>query len=334
MFCFKVTVSQDFLLQVFFMNHLPPCLWKSANLWTFKIWHICGPSACGAICGFEICWPNIFCDLQICWPKFIADLQLPQIWEFFIFLLANTYLKCSNSNFYQMKNSAKQTCSWLLDSFAIKGGNLKKRCLILSVLWWKICGFAICGLAHQQNFQFTDQSKEICGFAYLRNLRICDCGLSPRICGFKKTVAWPSLQIYSERGLGKLIHEKNLKSKISWHCLFKISFACTILYKVKTADSPCHSLPTGNYIPWIYWKVPPPHTHKWRKYILRVWGVDFTYNTAEMFSFGPNPTRAKKAWSSSTCLLYALNRQILLSITQRECHWIKPCFSPQYDIFF
>jgi hypothetical protein len=23
-------------------------------------------------------------------------------------------------------------------------------------------------------------------------------------------------------------------------------------------------------------------------------GVDFTYNTAEMFSFGPNPTRAKK----------------------------------------
>jgi hypothetical protein len=32
--------------------------------------------------------------------------------------------------------------------------------------------------------------------------------------------------------------------------------------------------------------------------------VNFTCNTAEMFSFGPNPTRAKKAWSSSTCLLY------------------------------
>jgi hypothetical protein len=30
-----------------------------------------------------------------------------------------------------------------------------------------------------------------------------------------------------------------------------------------------------------------------------------------MFSFGPNPTRAKKAWSSSTCLLYALqNAQV------------------------
>jgi hypothetical protein len=34
--------------------------------------------------------------------------------------------------------------------------------------------------------------------------------------------------------------------------------------------------------------------------------VDFTCNTAKMFSFGPNPTREKKAWSSSTCLLYGL----------------------------
>jgi hypothetical protein len=28
---------------------------------------------------------------------------------------------------------------------------------------------------------------------------------------------------------------------------------------------------------------------------------------AEMFSFDPNPTRAKNAWSSSTCLLYGWN---------------------------
>ena len=74
------------------------------------------------------------CGFVICWPKFIADLQLPQIWKFFIFLLMNTYLKCSNLNFYQIKNSAKQTCSWLLYSFAIKRGNFFKRCLILSVL--------------------------------------------------------------------------------------------------------------------------------------------------------------------------------------------------------
>jgi hypothetical protein len=92
--------------------------------------------------------------------------------------------------------------------------------------------------------QFADQSKEL---ACLRNLRICDCRLSPRICRFKKKVAWPSLQIYSG-AWGKLIHEKNLKLKIWWHCPFKLS-ACTKLCKVKTADSRSHSLPTGNYIP-------------------------------------------------------------------------------------
>jgi hypothetical protein len=50
------------------------------------------------------------------------------------------------------------------------------------------------------------------------------------------------------------------------------------------------------------------HTHKGRKYILREEGDDFTCNTAEMFSFGPNPTIAKEAWSSSTSLLYAHTR--------------------------
>ncbi len=61
--------------------------------------------------------------------------------------------------------------------------------LILSVFQWKICGFAICGLAHQQNLRICNlgiKQKKICGLTYLRNLQICDCGLSPRICGFKK----------------------------------------------------------------------------------------------------------------------------------------------------
>jgi hypothetical protein len=45
-------------------------------------------------------------------------------------------------------------------------------CLMVENL--RICNlrFAICGLAHQQNLQFADQSKEICGLAYLRYLRI------------------------------------------------------------------------------------------------------------------------------------------------------------------
>jgi hypothetical protein len=51
--------------------------------------------------------------------------------------------------------------------------------------------------------------------------------------------------------------------------------------------------------------LPPPHTHtQVTSVYFKSGGEDFTHNTAEMFSFGPNPTRAKKAWSSSTCLLY------------------------------
>ena len=34
----------------------------------------------------------------------------------------------------------------------------------------------------------------------------------------------------------KLIHEKNLKSKISWHCPFKLPFAHSKLYIVKATD--------------------------------------------------------------------------------------------------
>ncbi len=145
MFCFKETVKQDFLFQDFFHESSSSKPLKIHKFVDLKICDICGPSTCRAISGFEICGPNIFCDLRICWPKFIANLQLPQIWEIFIFLVTNTYLKCSNSNFYQIK----KTCNWLLDSIAIKGGNFLKRCLILSFLRWKICGFAICGLAHQ-----------------------------------------------------------------------------------------------------------------------------------------------------------------------------------------
>ncbi len=58
---------------------------------------------------------------------------------------------------------------------------------------------------------------------------------------------------------------------------------------------------------------PPPtqtHTQVTSVYFKSV-GEDFTHNTTEMFSFGPNPTRAKKAWSSSTCLLYVLPSNLL-----------------------
>jgi hypothetical protein len=52
-------------------------------------------------------------------------------------------------------------------------------------------------------------------------------------------------------------------------------------------------------------------------------------NASEMFSFGPNPTRAENAWPSSTCLLYDLEDVR----SARTC----TCFSPKasyksYDI--
>jgi hypothetical protein len=50
--------------------------------------------------------------------------------------------------------------------------------------------FADCSPKKFAGLQFAVQSKEICGFEifglkYLRNLRIFDCELSPRICGFE-----------------------------------------------------------------------------------------------------------------------------------------------------
>ncbi len=61
-----------------------------------QIWYICGPSANVAICRFAICVPYIF---AICRPKFVCGLKTLQIRKFFTFLLTNTYIKCSNSNF-------------------------------------------------------------------------------------------------------------------------------------------------------------------------------------------------------------------------------------------
>ncbi len=57
---------------------------------------------------------------------------------------------------------------------------------------------------------------------------------------------------------------------------------------------------------------PPPHTHRKERKTAPVTSVyykcgggDFWRNAAEMFPVDPNPTTERKAWSSSTCLLYA-----------------------------
>ncbi len=92
--------------------------------------------------------------------------------------------------------------------------------------------FAICR-SIKRNLQ--THISEICGFELRIFLRISN---KFETALMEYSGAW-----------GELIHEKNLKSKILWHYPFKLSFACTKLYKVKTADSCCHSLPTGIYIP-------------------------------------------------------------------------------------
>ncbi len=92
---------------------------------------------------------------------------------FFIFLLSNIYLmfqfKLLNKEFDQ---TTLRPTFFLLERERI----FVNRCIIISLLWWKICGFAVCGLSH------------------LRNLRICDLrinqkkfvdSLTSEICGFE-----------------------------------------------------------------------------------------------------------------------------------------------------
>jgi hypothetical protein len=68
------------------------------------------------ICRFAICGPNIYCDLRICdlLTQIYSGLTTSANLKILFFLLTNltnTNLKCSNSNFQQIKISAKQTCS-------------------------------------------------------------------------------------------------------------------------------------------------------------------------------------------------------------------------------
>ncbi len=114
-----------------------------------------------AICGFAICRPNIFSNLQI--------------------------LRSADPNLLRTCNFRKSANSSL---FCLQ--------IFLSVLWWKICGFAVCVLAHQQNLQICNlriNQKKFADSYISENLRICNCRLRPRICRFKKIVVRPPLQI-------------------------------------------------------------------------------------------------------------------------------------------
>ncbi len=143
---------------------------------------------------------------------------------------------------------------------------------------------------------------EICG----PNI-FCDCWLSPRICGFKKQLLGHLCKFTQKLG-GNSFMKKTLsrKSRGTAPLNFLLHVQnCTKWKPQIQAVIPCQ-LETSLYPMTESTLVPPhTHTHKWRIIFWEQRGVDFTCNTAEMFSFGPNPTRAKKTWSSSTCLLYA-----------------------------
>ncbi len=107
---------------------------RSGNKFRNLVYKTANPQICG-LTKFVIFadLPHVwqFANLQfvdpiffaIFWSTFFANLKLLQIRKFIFFSLPIPYLKCSYSKFYQIKNSAKQTCWRLLDNFAIKRGN-------------------------------------------------------------------------------------------------------------------------------------------------------------------------------------------------------------------
>ncbi len=163
MFCFKGTVSQDFLLQVFSWIIFSqasenPQICGLTNLLHLRTFHMRG--------NLRICEPDNFlqfADLQFADPNLLRTYNFHKSKNSLFFCLwIHRYLKCSNSNFYQIKNSVKQTCSWPLDSFAIKGGIFFKKmfnylCLIVENLrTGSPTKFADLQFA---NLQFADQIK-------------------------------------------------------------------------------------------------------------------------------------------------------------------------------
>ncbi len=181
-----------------------------------------------------------------------------------------------------------------------KCGNLRTqifcRCVILSVLWWKFSDLQFADYSPKKfaGLQFAVQSKEICGFEifglkYLRKLRIFDCELSPRICGFEVSttpvVNLPPVSTAPVVHLELWIFPQNFEKQTYWdtHGLrgnwfmipFKLPFACT---KLNSKIESCRfsMLFLSN---WKIYSMPvnllkgpsPALTHTERKANLRQW---------------------------------------------------------------
>jgi hypothetical protein len=105
------------------------------------------------------CGPNLFCDLRTFNFRKSANAYFFSLQKFGIY---RTVRKCSHSK-YKIK-------------FVLKRELLGLFCERVVQYFVEICGFAICGLNHE--------NLRICRLAHRRNLRICDSGMSPKICRF------------------------------------------------------------------------------------------------------------------------------------------------------
>ncbi len=151
----SISSIREPLKSSFTLPHLLPKVgWRSANnSWKSQIRILADFDSLLDSRTFRKCGTYWICDLQT--QAFYADLKVCKS--------ANTYsLQIQHipwcSNLYKIKNLFKKT---------IFGTVFRRSCVVFcrNLQIYKICRFAICGLVH------------------LRKLRICNSGMSPRICG-------------------------------------------------------------------------------------------------------------------------------------------------------
>jgi hypothetical protein len=114
-----------------------------------------------------------FADLRFADPVIFAYLKLPQIRKYIIYLLTNKSLKALIQIQGRLSGQFWDTVTW----YSVPAFSLQ------------ICGFAICEMVHFRDLRICRliiKNLRICDLrtGTPQKLRICDCGMNPRICGF------------------------------------------------------------------------------------------------------------------------------------------------------
>ncbi len=80
-----------------------------------------------------------------------------------------------------------------------------------------ICGLNITLQNCDLRINHYGTNLRICGLAHLRNLRICDCGMRPRICGRTTKICVLTFGYYINFSLERLVNtSKNLATALLW----------------------------------------------------------------------------------------------------------------------